>query len=192
MQPFGLVLVPEPAMAREVTAMAQKLLPTVGPVRSMLGEGALPHVSLTHVRSSLSAEQIWHEVEASFPLNAIDMTFLGIRFHGYNKTYLVDEPGSGLTVYLQVLFTEVIRNLRELTTKTAWFTTGEVAYMGAGETLDPHFTLGSTRPGSGARVAGSLDIPVDLLNITVPARLALGPIGPFGVLEGVLFGGWGE
>jgi hypothetical protein len=190
MQPFGLVLLPEPDIAERITAMAQKLLPCVGPVRSMLGEGALPHLSMTHVRSPTSPEQIWQEVQQSFSLEPVDITPLGIRLHGYDKAYLADEGGGALAVFLQVFFDDTIRGLREITTKTTWFTTGEVAYKGQGETLDPHFTLGSTMPGSGFTAAGPLDIPNELLNVAVPARLGLGPIGEYGVLEKVLFGGW--
>jgi hypothetical protein len=190
MQPLGLVLVPEPPAAGRVVSAAQAILPNVGPVRSVLGVGALPHVSLAHVRSTLDASQIWAEVERRFPSEQMVMTPAGIRFHGYDKAYLADESGGGLTVFLQVLFDDAMRDLRTLTTETTWFTTGEATYNGVEVTMDPHFTLGSTMPGSGYRVAGPIDIPVDLLNAGMPARLALGPIGAFGVLEDVFFGGW--
>jgi hypothetical protein len=192
MERIGLVLTPEPEIADRIVTAAQQLLPSVGPVRSMLGEGALPHMSFTHVRSSMEPEQVWAEVDGLFDVEqTIEIVTLGIRFHTYEAGYLAEgEGGPGITVFLTVQFDEGVREMRKAIETMSWMATGEPSYMPTGATIDPHFTLGSTRPGSGTTIQGPVEIPSDLLNITIPMKLALGPIGEFGVLENVLAGGW--
>jgi hypothetical protein len=189
MQLLGLVLVPDERSSARVTECARSIVPRVGPVRSMLGEGALPHVSFVHIYSDRPADDIWAEVSPVMD-EMVTIEPIGVRFHPYHVAYnSPEEAGGGIVTFLQVLLDAELWRMRQNLKTTSWFQEGEIRYP-SNDAFDPHFTLGSTTPLSGFTVQSSVELPDDLIGQPMNMRLALGPIGPWGVLQQVVAGGW--
>lgn len=188
MQTLGLVLIPEEqSVAERISSYARTLIPGLGPVHYMLGEQALPHVTLAHVRSSVDPVAVWADVGGAVD-RSVDVSLVGLRFHPVpSDVALTNEEGWRIKVFLQVLSDPDLRRLLQQTLATDWCASGEV--LSAGEkTFDPHFTLGSTQPGSGSVLPAPIDLPTDLVPRRIPMRLILGSMGKHGVLQDVLFG----
>ncbi|GAA0798062.1 hypothetical protein [Spirilliplanes yamanashiensis] len=170
---FGVVLVPPPDVAREMTAYARAAAGD-GPV-SVLGERRPAHVTLAHARCDAATFAAWWDgVRAAVPAT------VAVRFSGAlvapvppGDTYV---PQGGTYVGLEA----VRRPELELAHRVVL---GLAAGLGAapmgavGDDFRPHVTLAVL--GRGVTVTLP-PVPPDLVAGPVALRLAAGPLGEYG------------
>lgn len=159
---------------------ARSLVKGLSP-RVVVGERALPHLSLLHVETERSPEDLFAEARARIAPNCtFDVLSLGLL--RYDTPYHAPPAPPATMAWLMVPCTEALRAAERAAVALPGLT-GETLTTGNGDDFQPHLTIAMWE-GHTAPVAFE---PSDLIpKKGIPGTLALGLIGPNGVYEKTL------
>ena len=169
---LGLVYLPAAAASAAMVSFARDLV--VGrEARMVVGENALPHLTLLHVETDASPALLFEAAKAKLPARLrFDVVSLGLL--RYDTPYNAEPAPPATMAWLLVPNTEALRNA-EVTT-------------GNGDAFVPHLTIAMWE---GHLPPTTFD-PTrdDVFTKGIEGALALGTIGKNGTFERVLAGGW--
>ena len=178
---LGLVYLPSPEAREHCVRFARSLVEGLTP-RVVVGEGALPHLSLLHAETERSPERLFEEARERIALTCtFDVVSLGLL--RYDAPYNAPPAVPATMAWLMVPCTEALRAAERAAVSLPGLT-GETITTGNGDDFQPHLTIAMWE-GHTAPVAFE---PSDLIpRKGIPGTLALGLIGPNGVYEKTLF-----
>ena len=177
---LGLVYLPSPEARDHCVRFARSLV-TGLPPRVVVGERALPHLSLLHAETDRSPEGLFAEARERIPLHCtFDVISLGLL--RYDAPYNAPPAAPATMAWLMVPCTEAIRAAERAAVSLSGLR-GVPITTGNGDDFQPHITIAMWE-GHTAPVAFD---PSDLIpKKGIPGTLALGLIGPNGVYEETL------
>lgn len=182
---LGLVYLPAAATSDAMVSFARELV--VGrEARMVVGENALPHLTLLHVETDASPALLFEAAKAKLPARLrFDVVSLGLL--RYDTPYNADPAPPATMAWLLVPCTEALRAAERVSLGLPGFRNANVT-TGNGDAFVPHLTIamweGHLPP---TTFAPTRD---DVFAKGIEGALALGVIGKNGTFERVLAGGW--
>jgi hypothetical protein len=150
-----------------------------------LGDGALAHISLVHVKTDVDPRTAFEDAQETLG-DEFEVSLGPLTLAPYPRGYNAPDPQKpGVVAGLTVTTSEELRDLEKAALALQWVEDGEITTRN-GRRFWPHITLGTMDS-----VPAQVPLPADLLDRDhIATRLAIGPIGPHGIFEEVLAGGW--
>lgn len=182
---LGLVYLPAAAASAAMVSFARDLV--VGrEARMVVGENALPHLTLLHVETDASPALLFEAAKAKLPARLrFDVVSLGLL--RYDTPYNAEPAPPATMAWLLVPNTEALRAAERVSLGLPGFRNAEVT-TGNGDAFVPHLTIAMWE---GHLPPTTFD-PTrdDVFTKGIEGALALGTIGKNGTFERVLAGGW--
>lgn len=179
---LGLVLLPDEASSASCVRFAEMIVGDRTP-RVVVGPEALPHITLLHIESDEDPAMLWREAkDAIAPAFSLDVLALGLL--RYDTPYNAPAADPATMAWLIIPCSRALREAEQIALGLPMVSRSRVT-TGNGDLFQPHVTLaiwdGETPPYSAV-------LPFEVFGgKRMPARLALGEIGPNGTYRRTLF-----
>lgn len=179
---LGLVYLPPPALSARMVAYAASLVEGLS-VRMLVGEGALPHLTLLHLETEATPHDLFAAAKNALPATcSFDVSALGLL--RYDAPYNAEPAGPGTMAWLMVPCAPALRAAEQAAVALPAFRDIPIT-TGNGDAFQPHLTIAMW---DDHRAPASFAPPADLIPLAgIVGTLALGVIGKNGTYERTLF-----
>jgi hypothetical protein len=180
---LGLVYLPSQDVSEQCVRYAASLVRGLRP-RVVVGERALPHLSLLHAETDRSPASLFAEARERMPLHCVfDVVSLGLL--RYDTPYNAPPAPPATMAWLMVPCTEALRTAERAAVSLPGLR-GVPITTGNGDDFQPHLTIAMWE----GHTAPTAFEPADLVpKKGIRGTLAVGLIGPNGVYEKTLVSG---